>query len=93
MRQLVQTPIRLIPNAMLDSVITTMKKYYHTIITKPLIQNDEEKKLNPQILWLVLMFPIKSVINCPRRQVRIIECLPLPHSGINKLGMWMKEQT
>ena len=93
MKQLVQTPTRLNPDAMLDPVITTMKKYYQTPITKPPIQNDEEKKGKPSDHLVVLMYPIKSVINCPSRQVRVVECRPLPQSGINKLGIWLQEQT
>ena len=93
LKQLVQTPTRLNPDAILDPVITTMHKYYLPPVTKPPINNDEEKKGKPSDHLVVLMYPINSAIDYPRRQIRYVECRPLPQSGINKMGIWLQKQT
>ena len=93
LKQLVTTPTRLNPDAILDPVITTMQKYYQTPVTKPPIENDENKQGKPSDHLVVLMYPISQEMNCPPRQVRHVECRSLPQSGINKMGVWIQEQT
>ena len=93
LKQMVQTPTRLNPDAILDPVITTMHKLYLPPVTKPPINNDEEKKGKPSDHLVVLMYPVKSAIDFPSRQKRLVEIRPLPQSGINKMGVWIQDQT
>ena len=93
LKQLVTTPTRLNPDAILDPVITTMQKYYLPPVTKPPIENDVNKKGKPSDHLIVLMNPISQDMKCPGRQVRYVECRRMPQSGINKMGLWMQEQT
>ena len=93
LKQLVTTPTRLNPDAILDPVITTMQKYYLPPVTKPPLENDVNKKGKPSDHLIVLMNPISQEMKCPGRQVRYVECRRMPQSGINKMGLWMQEQT
>ena len=92
LKQLVTMPTRLNPDVILDPVITTMQKYYQPPVTKPPIENDENKQGKPSDHLVVLMYPINQEMKCPPRQVRHVECRPLPQSGINKMGVWIQEQ-
>ena len=93
LKQMVRTPSRLNPPAMLDPVITTMKKFYSEPITKPPLENDEDKQGKPSDHLVVLMYPINSQIGCPQRQTRVVESRPLLQSGIDKMGSWITQQT
>ena len=39
------------------------------------------------------MYPISAQITCPHRNTKHIQCRPLPQTGINKLGIWIQQQT
>ena len=93
LKQVVQTPTRLNPPAILDPVITTMQKYYSPPVTKPPIDNDQDKQGKPSDHLIVVMYPVNSQIGCPPRLTRYVECRPLPQSGINKMGNWIQQQT
>ena len=92
-KQVVQTPTRLNPDAILDPVITTMQKFYQQPVTKPPINNDEDKEGKPSDHLVVLMYPVNSELGCLPRQIRYVECRPLPQSGMNKMGTWIQNQT
>ena len=70
-----------------------MQKYYLPPVTKPPIENDENKKGKPSDHLIVLMYPISQETKCPARLVRFVECRPLPQSGINIMGNWIQEQS
>ena len=93
LRQCVNVPTRLNPPATLDPIITTLHKFYQVPITKPPLQNDADKHGKPSDHLVVLMNPISAQIICPPRNIRHIQCRPLPQSGINKLGNWIQQQT
>ena len=44
MKQVVSSPTRLDPPAILDPIITTLKEYYQSPVTKPPIENDVDNK-------------------------------------------------
>ena len=67
--------------------------YYHAPITKPPLQNDPDKRGKPSDHLVVLMDPISAQISCPPRKVKVIQCRPLPQTGINKMGNWLQQQT
>ena len=54
-KQVVKTPTRLNPDAILDPIITTLSDFYQDPVTKPPIQNDEEKSGKPSDHLVVLM--------------------------------------
>ena len=93
LKQVVQTATRLNPPVILDPIITTMKKLYQPPVTKPPLNNDEDKQGKPSDHLVVVMYPINAQLGCPPRQTRIVECRPLPQSGINKMGEWIQKQT
>ena len=93
LKQCVTVPTRLHPPRILDPVISTLHKYYLSPITKPPLQNDEDKKGKPSDHLVVVMYPISSQLDCPPPKKRLIECRPLPQSGIDKLGSWIQKQT
>ena len=92
LRQVVRVPTRLNPDAMLDPVITTMRKLYSSPITKPPIRNDQDKQGKPSDHLVVLMYPINSQIVCPVRKSKVVTFRPLPQSGIDQMGRWIQQQ-
>ena len=93
LKQVVQVPTRLNPDATLDPVITTMWRLYVPPITKPPIDNDQDKKGKPSDHLVVLMYPINAQIGCPPKNKRLVTFRPLPESGIRKMGVWIQQQT
>ena len=91
--QCVKVPTRLDPPRILDPVITTLHKYYTEPVTKPPLLNDDDKNGKPSDHLVVLMYPLSSRLQCPRPERKIVECRPLPQSGIEKLGRWLQVQT
>ena len=51
LKQSVQTPNKLNPDAILDCIITTLLDFYQVPVTKPPIQNDAENLENIQTTW------------------------------------------
>ena len=89
LRQVVQVPTRLNPDATLDPVITTMWKFYLPPVTKPPLDNDQDKQGKPSDHLVVLMYPVNKEIGCPPKQSRLVTFHPLPQSGIKKMGNWI----
>ena len=46
LKQVVQVPTRLNPDVTLDPVITTLGRFYQSPVTKPPLNNDEDKEGN-----------------------------------------------
>jgi hypothetical protein len=59
-KQVVQVPTRLNPDVTLDPVITTMWKLYQPPVTKPPLDNDQDKIGKPSDHLVVLMYPINA---------------------------------
>ena len=68
-----------------------MLKFYQPPITKPPIENDQDKEGKPSDHLVVLMYPI-NLIGCPPRKTRLVTFRPLPQSGIDKMGRWIQQQ-
>ena len=92
-KQVVQTPTRLNPDAILDPIITTLSDFYQDPVTKPPIQNDAEKSGKPSDHLVVLMDPISESDNRPRRQYRTVTFRPLPESGFKAMEKWLLKET
>ena len=93
LKQVVTCPTRLDPEAILGPIITTLKDYFQTPITKPPIENDADKDGKPSDHLVVIMPPVSAEINFPTRQTRTVQYRPLPQSGIDKMGQWIQRQT
>ena len=93
LRQVVQVPTRMNPEAILDPVITTMWRLYSPPVTKPPLDNDADKQGKPSDHLVVLLYPINSKFGCPPRKSRLITFRPLPESGVRKMGSWIQKQT
>ena len=93
LKQVVQVPTRLNPDVTLDPIITTMRKFYQPPITKPPIDNAQDKEGKPSDHLVVLMYPINAQIGCPPRKNRLVTFRPLPQSGINNMGRWIQQQS
>ena len=92
LKQVVKIPTRLNPDAILDTIITTLSKYYCEPVTKPPINNNEGNGGKPSDHLVVLMYPITSVLECPPRQYRTVEYRPLTDSGMEAYGQWLADQ-
>jgi hypothetical protein len=93
LKQVVTSPTRMDPPAILDPIVTTLKDYYQLPVTKPPIENDVDKNGKPSDHLVVIMPPVSDELNCPKRQTRIVKYRPLPQSGIQKMGQWIQKQT
>ena len=93
LKQVVKVPTRLNPDVTLDPVITTLGRFYQPPVTKPPLDNDEDKDGKPSDHLVVLMYPISAQIGCPPRTTRLVTFRPLPQSGIDRMGRWVQEQT
>ena len=93
LKQVVQVPTRLNPDVTLDPIITTMSRLYLPPITKPPIDNDQDKQGKPSDHLVVLMYPINAQVGMPPRTKRLVSYRPLPESGIQKMGAWVQKQS
>ena len=92
LEQVVKVPTRLNPDAILDKIITTMKKYYCSPVTKPPLLNDENNG-KPSDHLIVLMLPISSILECTPRRYETVQYRPITDSGILKYESWLTNQT
>ena len=88
LKQLVQVPTRLNPDAILDPIITTLGKWYLPPITKPPI-NPNEGDGKPSDHLVVLMLPLASSLDIQPRQYRTVTTRPITQSGIDRFGQWI----
>ena len=91
--KVVKVPTRLNPDVMLDPIITTMWRMYLPPITKPPLDNDQDKQGKPSDHLVVLMYPLNKQMACPVRVKKVVTSRPLPESGIKKMGLWIQEQS
>ena len=90
--QVVRVPTRLNPDAILDPIITTMRKFYLDPVTKPPIRNDEGNG-QPSDHLIVLFEPISRLVDCQPRVYETIQFRPITDSGILMFGQWLSDQT
>ena len=89
--QEVKVPTRLNPDVILDTIITTLGKYYSTPVTKTPIENDNYSG-RPSDHLVVLWRPLIQHIPYSPRKYKTVEFRPLPESGISLFGRWLSEQ-
>ena len=90
--QVVKVPTRLNPDAILDPIITTMKKFYSDPVTKPPVRNDPGNG-KPSDHLIVLMEPISRLVDCRPRVYEIIQYRPITDSGVQMFSQWLTNQT
>ena len=91
-KQVVKVFTRLNPESILDTIITSMSKFYQDPVTKPPINNNTGNG-KPSDHLVVIMEPITSVLECPPRVYRTVEYRPLTDSGVLRFGAWLGEQS
>ena len=89
LKQVVQTPTRLKPEAILDPIITTLWKYYQQPVTKPPINPNVNGKGKPSDHLIVLMKPLSSVLDIQPRNYYFVKTRPITQSGTDKFGRWI----
>ena len=83
MKQIVQTPTRLNPDAILDPIITTLSNFYQIpVCVAPLGADDGETQSDH---LTVLADPVSSVSNKPERVIRKVKVRRLPQSGKHQM--------
>ena len=87
LKQVVQIPTRLNPDATLDKIVTTISKYYEQPYSLPPIQNDENNQGKDSDHLIIVMKP--KPLNCSK----YITFCPFPQSSVNLFGQWIQVQT
>ena len=67
-----------------------MSNYFQEPDILPPLDNDPDKNGKPSEHKIVVMKPIDMVNNNPARTKREVTVRPLPESGLNKLGEWLR---
>ena len=91
MRQVVQSPTRLSPPAMLDPILTTLSKFYQVPVCIPPLDPDPDSDGSPSDHLMVLMHPISTLNNKSARTKRSVTFRPLPESGLRLFGDWLSQ--
>ena len=91
LKQVVNVPTRRNPDAILDTIITTLEPYYHPPATLPPLDNDSTRKGKPSDHLIVYMKPITA--SEPKiRNTKTVTYRPFTDSGLQSFGKWIKEQ-
>ena len=91
LKQVVTIPTRRNPDAILDTIITTLGHYYHPPVALQSLQNDEDKRGVPSDHLTIYMRPI-SALHPKTRSIKTVTFRPLPDSGLNEFSCWIKSQ-
>ena len=89
LKQVVDIPTRLKPEAILDPIITTLWKYYQKPVTKPPINPNVNSKGKPSDHLVVLMKPLSSELEIQKRTYHYVKTRPITQSGVDKFGRWI----
>ena len=84
-------PTRLDPDAILDTIITTLSAYYQLPTTLPPLDNDSTNSGKPSDHLIVYWKPINASQHQPRNK-KEVTYRPLPESGLAQFGDWIKSQ-
>ena len=93
MRQVVSDFTRMNPPRMLDPILTTMSKFYQPPVCIPPLDPDPDSNGSPADHLMVEMHPICTLNNRPARTKRKVRIRPLPESGLDLFGDWIKQQS
>ena len=92
MRQIVTSPTRLNPDAILDPIITTLGNYYQPPVCLPPLGADPGSGGRSSDHLIVVGRPVNTANSKSARIYRHVTVRPLPQSGWNKLTVWMESQ-
>ena len=90
--QVVKTPTRLNPPAILDPIITTLSRYYEEPITKPPINPDLNSRGSPSDHLTVMMRPLAATQSQKPRVYRHVQIRPITDSGIASFTDWIESE-
>ena len=90
MRQIVQSPTRLNPDEILDSIIMTLHNYYQVPLCLPPLDADVGETKSDHLT--VVAEPLSAINNKPAWKVRKIKMRRLPQSGKDLLRTWISNQ-
>lgn len=92
LKQVVNVWTRHNPDRMLDPIITTLSKFYHSPLAMPPLDPDPDKTGSPSDHNIVLMRPVTNIDQLPARITKTITFRPMPESGIKEMGQWISMQ-
>ena len=92
LKQLITVPTRKNPDAILENIISTLEYFYLPPFTISPLENDQDKNGKPSDHLPVVFKPVHSLENT-KMKYRIIKFRPLPQSGIDNFGEWIKNQS
>ena len=91
LKQVVTIPTRKDPDAILDTIITSLWPYYHPPSSLPPLDNDESALGAPSDHLIIYMKPISS--SHPKvRNTKTVTFRPLTESGLESFGNWIISQ-
>ena len=90
MKQIVQTPTRLNPDAILDPILMTLSNYYQIPVCLPPLGADSGDTASDHLT--VVAEPISSINNKPARSIKKVTVRRLPNSGKEKMRYWFSQQ-
>ena len=91
LKQLVKVPTRNNPDAILDTIISTLGIYYQDPFTVPPLDSDSNTQGKHSDYLIVLMKPINA--KEPKKKVfKTVTFRPLPESGLFQFGVWLRSQ-
>jgi hypothetical protein len=91
LKQEVKVVTRTNPDALLDTITSTLSAYYQEPYTLPPLDNDCDKNGKPSDHLIVVMVPISADV--PTKRVhKYMTVRPLPQSGLDQLGDCLKSQ-
>ena len=90
-KQVVSIPTRRNPDAILDTIVTTLAEYYEQPKTLPPLDNDSTKVGKPSDHLTVHMKPLSSFVQ-RTKHVKSVTFRPLTESGLEMFGNWIVTQ-
>ena len=91
-KQVVTNFTRLNPPRILDPIITSLSGFYLSPLCLPPLDPDPDSNGKPSDHKMVLMTPISTINNKPRREKRKIVFRPLTEDGLRKMHLWLKDE-
>ena len=92
LKQVVTVPTRNNPDAILDTITSTLAVYYQEPYTLPPLDNDSTNDGKPSDHLIVVWKPI-TAMEPQKKDRKEVTFRPLPESGLAAFGAWLREQT
>ena len=90
LKQIVQTPTRLNPDAILDPIMTTLSTYYQVPVCLPPLGADDGVTESDHLT--VVAEPVSAINNRPARVIKKVRVRRLPQSGKDLMRSWISQQ-